>query len=70
MTVRLSSLGGAPLHDTLPNFHNTPLRLTALAAAVAADSHARVGEAAALLERVDVTRAALPLCLTRARSVH
>jgi len=36
-----AGLGGARLHETIPDFHNTPKRLEALLAAVEADSHGR-----------------------------
>lgn len=39
-----ANLGGARLHETIPNFHNTPERLKALEAAIAADSNGRVTE--------------------------
>jgi len=42
-----ANLGGARLHETIPNFHNTPARLAALEAAIAADSAGKVGETAA-----------------------
>jgi hypothetical protein len=40
-----ASLGGERLHETIPNFHNTPKRFEALEAAIAADSQGRVAEA-------------------------
>ena len=46
-----------PLHEILPDFHNTPMRLDALDAAVRADSHGRVAEAQKLLKLVDGQRA-------------
>jgi len=42
-----ATLGGARLHETIPNFHNTPERLIALQAAIVADSAGRVEEVAA-----------------------
>ena len=36
-----SGLSGARLHETIPNFHNTPERLKALIAAIHADTHGR-----------------------------
>ena len=36
-----ATLGGERLHETIPNFHNTPKRLEALEAAIAADSAER-----------------------------
>ncbi len=44
-----ATLGGERLHETIPNFHNTPKRLEALEAAIAADSAGRAGEAADLI---------------------
>jgi hypothetical protein len=37
----LADLPSPRLHETIPNFHNTPWRLAALEAAIAADSHGR-----------------------------
>jgi len=42
-----ADLGGARLHETIPNFHNTPARLIALEAAITADSAGRVADTAA-----------------------
>jgi hypothetical protein len=42
-----ATLGGERLHETIPNFHNTPKRLEALEAAIAADSAGRASEVAA-----------------------
>ncbi len=42
-----ATLGGERLHETIPNFHNTPKRLEALEAAIAADSAGRAAEVAA-----------------------
>jgi Ser/Thr protein kinase RdoA (MazF antagonist) len=42
-----ATLSGGRLHETIPNFHNTPKRLEALEAAIAADSAGRAAEAAA-----------------------
>jgi hypothetical protein len=39
-----ADLGGARLHETIPNFHNTPKRLEALQAAIEADSSNRAAE--------------------------
>ncbi len=36
-----AGLGGERLHETIPDFHNTPKRLEALKAAIEADSHNR-----------------------------
>ena len=41
-----ATLGGDRLHETIPNFHNTPKRLEALEAAIAADSAGRATEVA------------------------
>ncbi|HEX5789671.1 MAG TPA: aminoglycoside phosphotransferase family protein [Luteolibacter sp.] len=52
-----ASLGGKRLHETIPDFHNTPKRLEALQRAVAEDPHGRAAEVAAeidfALERAD-----------------
>lgn len=45
-----AGLGGARLHETIPDFHNTPKRLAALEAAIAADSAGRVKDATAEIE--------------------
>lgn len=45
-----ATLGGERLHETIPNFHNTPKRLEALEAAIAADSAGRAAEVAAEIE--------------------
>ena len=42
-----ATLGGDRLHETIPDFHNTPKRLDALEAAIAADSAGRADEVAA-----------------------
>lgn len=42
-----ATLGGERLHETIPNFHNTPKRLEALEAAIAADSAGRVADCSA-----------------------
>lgn len=39
-----ATLGGKRLHETIPDFHNTPKRLEALEAAVSADPHGRAAE--------------------------
>jgi len=41
----LVDLPGAPLAETIPNFHNTPSRFEALTRAVAADKHNRAAQA-------------------------
>ena len=41
-----ATLGGARLHETIPDFHNTPKRLEALEAAIAADTPDRAAEVA------------------------
>jgi Ser/Thr protein kinase RdoA (MazF antagonist) len=52
---QLADLPGPPLHETIPDFHDTPGRLVALERAVAADRAGRVGsvraEVAAILDR-------------------
>jgi hypothetical protein len=53
----VADMEGPPLHETLKDFHNTPMRLDALDAAVRADSHGRVAEAQKLLKLVDGQRA-------------
>lgn len=45
-----ATLGGERLHETIPNFHNTPKRLEALEAAIAADSAGRAADVAAEIE--------------------
>jgi hypothetical protein len=42
-----ATLGGERLHETIPDFHNTPKRLAALEAAITADTAGRAGELAA-----------------------
>jgi Ser/Thr protein kinase RdoA (MazF antagonist) len=39
-----ANLGGERLHETIPDFHNTPKRLEALDAAIAADTSGRAAE--------------------------
>jgi hypothetical protein len=48
----LADFAGPRLHETIPDFHNTPLRYEALDRAVQADSHNRVGVARAEIETV------------------
>jgi hypothetical protein len=43
---QLATLPAPRLHDTIPNFHNTPWRFSNLEAAIAADTHRRADEAA------------------------
>ncbi len=45
-----ATLPGARLHETIPDFHDTPKRLQALKDAVARDSHGRVAECSAEIE--------------------
>lgn len=45
-----ADLGGDRLHETIPNFHNTPKRLEALKAAIEADSAGRAAEVKAEIE--------------------
>lgn len=47
---QLADLGVPRLHETIPDFHNTPLRLEALEHAVRADSCGRVAEAQAEID--------------------
>lgn len=42
-----ATLGGARLHETIPDFHHTPQRLAALEAAIAEDSAGRANQVAA-----------------------
>lgn len=46
-----------PLHETIPRFHDTPFRLSALAGAARADPHCRAASAAAELEFAFARRA-------------
>jgi Ser/Thr protein kinase RdoA (MazF antagonist) len=52
---QIADLPGPPLHETIPDFHDTPGRLVALEGAAAADRAGRVGsvkaEVAAVLDR-------------------
>jgi Ser/Thr protein kinase RdoA (MazF antagonist) len=56
----LTDLPGPRLHDTIPDFHNTPKRLAALEAAIAADAvkraHTCSDEIAFVLQRRETTR--------------
>jgi HAMP domain-containing protein len=58
---QLADLPGPPLHETIPGFHDTPSRFTALEAAVAADAARRLAEARpaveALLDRRSLAHA-------------
>lgn len=45
-----ATLGGARLHETIPDFHHTPKRLMALEAAIARDSAGRAAGCAAEIE--------------------
>ena len=54
-----AGLGGARLHETIPNFHNTPKRLEALRAAVAADTANR---AARVKKEIDFVEARAADC--------
>ncbi len=45
-----ADLGGGRLHETIPNFHNTPKRLEALQAAIEADSANRAAEVKSEIE--------------------
>jgi len=47
----LSDFPGPRLHETIPDFHNTPLRFEALERAVRADSHNRAAAAHGEIER-------------------
>jgi hypothetical protein len=44
---RLADLGGPPLHETIPHFHDFPARVAALEAALRADPHGRARAARA-----------------------
>ena len=46
----LSDLGGPRLHETIPDFHNTPLRFEALERAIATDPCQRVSKAEAEID--------------------
>ena len=54
-----ASLGGERLHETIPDFHNTPKRLEALEAAIAANTN---GRAAELADEVAFARARAADC--------
>ena len=54
--MMLSDLGGARLHETIPNFHNTPSRLANFDAALAADSKGRAASAKAEIDFVQKHR--------------
>ncbi len=54
-----ATLGGARLHETIPDFHHTPKRLAALEAAIAADS---AGRAAAVSNEIAFARARAAEC--------
>jgi hypothetical protein len=49
---QLADLPGAPLHETIPDFHDTPGRLAALERAVAADRAGRVESVRAEVESI------------------
>lgn len=53
----LSDLPGARLHETIPDFHNTPARLAAFDKALAADALGRAANAKAEIEFVQNNRA-------------
>jgi hypothetical protein len=52
-----ADLGGERLHETIPNFHNTPMRLEALRAAIESDVAGRAAEVKSEIDFV-MTRAA------------
>lgn len=54
-----ATLGGERLHETIPNFHHTPMRLAALEAAIAAD---RVGRAREVAVEIAFARARAADC--------
>ncbi len=54
-----ATLGGARLHETIPDFHHTPKRLEALEAAIAADT---AGRAAELADEIAFARARAADC--------
>lgn len=64
--AELVDLPGERLHDTIPNFHHTPRRFTALQEAISADSCNRAADAAPeikfALERESITGHLLQLC--------
>ncbi len=61
--MMLSDLGGKRLHDTIPNFHNTPARLAAFDAALAADAKGRAAGAKAEIAFVQSHRQIAPVLL-------
>jgi Ser/Thr protein kinase RdoA (MazF antagonist) len=54
-----ADLGGGRLHETIPNFHHTPMRLAALEAAFLRDS---AGRAAAVAKEIEFARARAADC--------
>ncbi len=54
--IMLSDFDASLLYETIPNFHNTKMRLDALTEHVQADTYNRVSEIEAELESVDVMR--------------
>jgi Ser/Thr protein kinase RdoA (MazF antagonist) len=54
-----ASLGGERLHETIPDFHNTPKRLAALEVAIAANT---AGRAASVAAEIDFARARAADC--------
>jgi len=61
--MMLSDLGGARLHETIPDFHNTPKRLANFDASLAADAAKRSSLAKAEIEFVEKRRGMAPLLL-------
>jgi hypothetical protein len=59
----LADLGGERLHETIPHFHDTPSRLRAFDAALAADSKNRAVQARAEIDFVAATRHIAPRLL-------
>jgi aminoglycoside phosphotransferase (APT) family kinase protein len=64
----LADLPPPPLHDTIPDFHNTPLRLAALERAIAADVRGRVATARREIDFALSHRAVAPLLVDLQRS--
>jgi hypothetical protein len=64
----LSDWSDAPLHSTIPNFHDTPLRLDAMMQAVAADACGRVAVARPEIDRLVQHRSLAAILEDLARS--
>lgn len=61
--MMLADLGGKRLHETIPNFHNTPWRLEAFDAALKADIKGRASHAKAEIDFVQRHRHIAPVLL-------